>query len=129
MGKRHRRIRARSATGQVAGAATEKPGLNTPIAQTGLPVCVLPKSPCPGPTSLTRPNPEQQPSHHFHAPKLSSRRLPESGASIEVLIGATPLAVRFHPQPGWAGSFLHEEFLGATADPELSRGLVDAEPV
>ena len=27
MGKRHRRIRARSATGQVAGAATEKPGL------------------------------------------------------------------------------------------------------
>ena len=31
MGKRHRRIRARSATGQVAGAATEKPGLNTPI--------------------------------------------------------------------------------------------------
>jgi hypothetical protein len=31
VGKRHRRIRARSATGQVAGAATEKPGLNTPI--------------------------------------------------------------------------------------------------
>ena len=27
VGKRHRRIRARSATGQVAGAATEKPGL------------------------------------------------------------------------------------------------------
>ena len=30
MGKRHRRIRARSATGQVAGAATEKPGLKRP---------------------------------------------------------------------------------------------------
>jgi hypothetical protein len=30
---------------------------------------------------------------------------------------------------GSAGSLLHEEFLGATAEPELSRGLVDAEPV
>jgi hypothetical protein len=29
MGKRHRRIRARGATGQVAGAATEKPGLRS----------------------------------------------------------------------------------------------------
>jgi hypothetical protein len=69
MGKRHRRIRARSATGQVAGAATEKPGLNTPIAQTGLPVCVLPKSPCPGPPSLPRPKPEQQPSSDIFMPR------------------------------------------------------------
>jgi hypothetical protein len=30
VGKRHRRIRPRSATGQVAGAATEKPGLKSP---------------------------------------------------------------------------------------------------
>jgi hypothetical protein len=32
VGKRHRRIRARGATGQVAGAATEKPG-SKPIAR------------------------------------------------------------------------------------------------
>src|SRR2546425_686747 len=31
VGKRHQRIRARSATGQVAGAANELPGLNTTI--------------------------------------------------------------------------------------------------
>jgi hypothetical protein len=45
VGKRHRRIRARSATGQVAGAATEKPGLNSPIVQTAYPACVLPEGP------------------------------------------------------------------------------------
>ena len=44
VGKRHRRIRARSATGQVAGAATEKPGLK-PIVQTGLPSLRSPRRP------------------------------------------------------------------------------------
>jgi hypothetical protein len=43
--KRHRRIRARSATGQVAGAATEKPGLNSPIVQIGLPSLRSPEGP------------------------------------------------------------------------------------
>ena len=48
VGKRHRRIRARSATGQVAGAATEKPGLKRPSSKTACPACVLPKAPRPG---------------------------------------------------------------------------------
>ena len=55
MGKRHRRIRARSATRQVAGAANEKPGLNTPIAQNGLPSLRSPEGPCPSRPNLSRP--------------------------------------------------------------------------
>jgi len=73
MGKRHRRIRARSATGQVAGAATEKPGLNTPIAQTGLPNMRSPTEPLSRSTEPTPDQPDQQPQNHFHAP--TSRRL------------------------------------------------------
>src|SRR4051794_11887296 len=38
-------LRARSATGQVAGAATETPGLNSPIVQTGLPSPRSPRKP------------------------------------------------------------------------------------
>ena len=56
VGKRHRRIRARSATGQVAGAANEKPGLERPSRKTACPTCVLPKSPCPSDPTL-RPEP------------------------------------------------------------------------
>jgi hypothetical protein len=69
VGKRHRRIRARSATGQVAGAATEKPGLNSPIVQTGLPSLRSPK----GPSSQSV-EPKPTAGHHrafraqFHAP-------------------------------------------------------------
>ena len=54
MGKRHRRIRARSATRQVAGAANEKLGLNTPIAQNGLPSLRSPEGPCPSRPNLSR---------------------------------------------------------------------------
>jgi hypothetical protein len=46
MGKRHRRIRAPSATGQVAGAATEKPGLQRAHRpRTGLPSLRSPRKP------------------------------------------------------------------------------------
>ena len=74
MGKRHRRIRARSATGQVAGAATEKPGLNSPIVQNGLPNLRSPtKAPRPSRSNLSPP-PDTTGAlkEQFHAPKLSS---------------------------------------------------------
>jgi hypothetical protein len=51
VGKRHRRIRARSAPGQVAGAANEKAGLEAHRAKAACPTCVLPKAPVP----VTRP--------------------------------------------------------------------------
>ena len=44
VGKRHRRIRARGATGQVAGAATEKPGLEA-HRPNGLPNLRSPRKP------------------------------------------------------------------------------------
>ena len=47
VGKRHRRIRARSATGQVAGAANEKPGLGAHRPEPACPSCVLPEAPVP----------------------------------------------------------------------------------
>jgi hypothetical protein len=71
VGKRHRRIRARSATGQVAGAATEKPG-SKPIAQeTACPTCVLPESPRPGRPKLGRP-PDDQPSRSSFMPRKAT---------------------------------------------------------
>ena len=81
MGKRHRRIRARSATGQVAGAATEKPGLNTPIAQTGLPNMRSPTEPLSRSTEPTPDQPDQQPLRHFHAPTSDS--LPAWSSEVE----------------------------------------------
>jgi hypothetical protein len=67
--KRHQRIRARSATGQVAGAATEKAGLNTPIVQrSAYPSCVLPESPCPGRRTLPAGIRTTALESHFHAP-------------------------------------------------------------
>jgi hypothetical protein len=56
VGKRHRRIRARSATGQVAGAATEHSPGSKPIVQTGLPTLRSPRKPpsrSPDPTITT----------------------------------------------------------------------------
>ena len=82
MGKRHRRIRARSATGQVAGAATEKPGLNTPIVQTGLPNLRSPK----GPSSQSA-EPTSTAGQHsaftaqLHAPSRSSEPLGSTDAT------------------------------------------------
>ena len=69
VGKRHRRIRAHSTPGPVAGAATEKSG-SKPIAQeTACPTCVPQRSPCPGQPNL-RPSPDSNPhERQFHAPK------------------------------------------------------------
>jgi hypothetical protein len=55
VGKRHRRIRARSATGQVAGAATEQPGLKAHRRKTACPACVPPKAPSPRQPNLSQP--------------------------------------------------------------------------
>jgi hypothetical protein len=55
VGKRHRRIRARSATGQVAGAANEKPGLEAHRPKTACPTCVLQKAPRPSRPNLSPP--------------------------------------------------------------------------
>jgi len=68
VGKRHRRIRAQSATGQVAGAATEKPGLKHPSsnnrpAQHAFPHEPLSRSPDPNGQA-----PHSSPGRHFHAP-------------------------------------------------------------
>jgi hypothetical protein len=79
VGKRHRRIRARSATGQVAGAATEKPGLQ---------LAHRPKRPAQPAFSQkaprpSRPNLSPPPDttgalkEQFHAPNRSSRPNPE----------------------------------------------------
>jgi hypothetical protein len=46
--KRHLRIRARSATGQIAGAATQQHGLATHHINTGLPTLLHSQRPCPG---------------------------------------------------------------------------------
>ena len=50
--KRHRRIRARSTTGSVAGAANKTTG-SQPITNRGLPNLRSPKGPCPGTRTLT----------------------------------------------------------------------------
>ena len=55
VGKRHRPIRARSATGQVAGAATEKPGLQAHRPKRPAQPCVPQKAPRPGPPNLSPP--------------------------------------------------------------------------
>ena len=70
MGKRHRRIRARSATGQVAGAATEKPGLkHAHRPRTGLPNMRSPRKPL---SRSPEPNPVRTRTtaleRQFHAP-------------------------------------------------------------
>jgi len=62
-------------TGQVAGAATEKPGLTSPIAQNGLPNLRSPKGPCPSQPNLRRP-PDVTGTFgaQFHAPRCDSQR-------------------------------------------------------
>ena len=79
MGKRHRRIRAHSTTGQVAGAATEKSG-SKPIAQeTACPACVPQTSPCPGQPNLRRPTDSSPQTDIF---------MPQKGAVSRVRIEA-----------------------------------------
>ena len=73
VGKRHRRIRARSATGQVAGAATEKPGSQPIVQEPACPTCVLPEGPCPSRATVTT-DPDAASEKQFHAPNRSSLR-------------------------------------------------------
>jgi hypothetical protein len=68
VGKRHRRIRARSATGPVAGAATEKPG-SKPIAQKRPAQHAFSQGPCPGRPSLNPARPDQQPQNGILMPR------------------------------------------------------------
>jgi hypothetical protein len=70
VGKRHQRIRARSATGQVAGAATESPGSNAHRPRTGLPNMRSPrKPPSRSPDPNQDPDQEQQPSRAIFMPR------------------------------------------------------------
>ena len=69
VGKQHRRIRARSATGQVAGAATEKPGLK-PTVQNRLPNPRPPKRP-------TSQSPEPKPAARCQASPQGTVSCPE----------------------------------------------------
>ena len=61
-------VRALSATGQVAGAATETSAGSKPIVQNGLPNCVLPEGPYPGRTTVW-PAPDRPSKKQFHAPR------------------------------------------------------------
>ena len=94
-GKRHRRIRAHSATGQVAGAATEKPGLKPAHRpQTACPACVLPESPS---SQSTEPKPapghDRRLTAQFHAPKAAAQRsrLPDCSLEAEATAGGGAL--------------------------------------
>ena len=68
MGQRHRRIRARSATGSVAGAATEKLGLKDPSTKNGLPTLRSPDGPKSSPRTVS-PDPDGAVDVQFHPPK------------------------------------------------------------
>ena len=69
MGKRQRRIRARSAPGRVAGAAKEKARARSPSSKTACPATFSQESPCArGQRSSTRPRPDFL-STDFHAPR------------------------------------------------------------
>jgi hypothetical protein len=82
VGKRHRRIRARSATGQVAGAATEKPGLEAhrPKRPAQPAFSRTPLSQSAQATSAT--GCHEALKHQFHAPNRSSARPPPARYSI-----------------------------------------------
>ena len=83
MGKRQRRIRARSAPGQVAGAAKEKPGLKAHRAKTACPTCVLPKPLSQSPDPNRAEPSDSSLRNQFHAPKSSSvARLEPSSVGI-----------------------------------------------
>jgi hypothetical protein len=83
VGKRHRRIRAQSATGQVAGAATEQSPGSKPIVQTGLPIMRSPGSPCSGwPTVWSGPDVSFR--GDFHVPNLERASVDGALLVIEV---------------------------------------------
>jgi hypothetical protein len=82
-------LRARSATGQVAGAATEQPGLTSPIVQNGLPSLRSPKAPSPSRPNLGQPPDTTRPPRvHFHAPNSDSHRLRTAGRCSSSVAGA-----------------------------------------
>jgi hypothetical protein len=73
VGKRHRRIRAHSATGQVAGAATEKPGLKAHRPKRPAQPAFSQKAPSPSRTNLSSPPDTTRPSREqFHATRSGS---------------------------------------------------------
>ena len=69
VGKRHRRIRALSTTGSVAGAAKENSGLSAHQPMHGLPNLRSPKGPYPGDRTV-RPPPDSNPGGIFMPGKL-----------------------------------------------------------
>jgi hypothetical protein len=74
VGERHRPIRARSAPGQVAGAATETARTRSPSSKPACPTAFstarIPCARCPATTRRTR---GSRLGEHFHAPKRGSR--------------------------------------------------------
>jgi hypothetical protein len=70
-GERQRPIRARSTTGQAAGAAKKTSPRSKRIVQTGLPDCVLPQSPCPGHPTV-RSQPDSKPRSMIFMPRRVS---------------------------------------------------------
>jgi hypothetical protein len=77
VGKRHRRIRARSATGQVAGAATETAGLKAHRPKRPAQPAFSQKAPRPSRPNLDRRPDTTGPSREqFHAPRCSSALQP-----------------------------------------------------
>jgi hypothetical protein len=98
VGKRHRRIRARSATGQVAEAATEKPGLQ---------LAHRPKRPAQPAFSQKAPRPSRPTlspppdttgafKEQFHAPNGSSARPPPDGYCLVCDCASASLAAPCH---------------------------------
>jgi hypothetical protein len=92
VGKRHRRIRARGATGQVAGAATEKHGLeahraNRPAQH------AFSQGPWPSRPSLNPNQPNQQPQNDILMPRQAALRASRSGRIIERSGTSNPAAL------------------------------------
>jgi hypothetical protein len=107
VGKRHRRIRARSTTGSVAGAASEYSGLSAHQPWHGLPSLRSPRSPCPDRPTLSS-RPDSRPPRAFHALKTDppppiENRPPSgvAGASGGVLSLARSAVVEVR-RKGWS---------------------------
>jgi hypothetical protein len=89
-------ICARSAIGQVAGRPPKSTG-SKPIVQNGLPSYVLPESPYPDQTTVSR-DPDGTLTRSFSCPEEESRRLPtawvwSSSAASRRSVAATPSAL------------------------------------
>ena len=95
MGKRHRRIRARSATGPVAGAATEKPGLEAHRPRTGLPNLRSPRKP-PSRSTDRRSKPGRQPPSDSFKPRQAEASRPPRARLLSARSGATAAHISCH---------------------------------